>query len=157
MVKITRQKGIVLFFTIFLVVILAWLIHSMSGSFLTENMTAHDDSLNYQARIVAPQKFAISPDGMTIDYISEANTVVVKFPVSQPAPVGKVLFFHPSNKQKDRGFELKTDPSKQMFIPLNDFEKGKWRVHVEWQGEDKIYTKEEIIAVQPHEWARPVH
>ena len=157
MLKMERKKGVILFLSVFVIVLIVGLFKSVYNPTLMLNENARVQSVNYEASLVKSQKFAKSADGMTISYIYEANTVLLKFPDNEPAPVGKVLFFNATNPKKDRGFDLKTDPSKQMFIPLNDFEKGKWRVHVEWQGEDKIYTKEEIIAVQPNDWARPVH
>ena len=156
MVDTMQKRGTRLFFGILIVVGILWLLEMIFGPFLTKALVAKDGSA-INASLISTPKFAKSADGMTISYIYEANTVLLKFPYNEPAPVGKVLFFNTTNPKKDRGFDLKTDPSKQMFIPLNDFEKGKWRVHVEWQGEDKIYTKEEIIAVQPNDWARPVH
>lgn len=154
MVKSIRRKGIILFFGVFIVVIVVWLLSSYSP-LLTQN--THDDALNYQASLVKSPKFAKSAEGMVIEYIYEANTVVLRFPQNEPAPVGKVLFFHTSDRNKDRGYELKTDPSKQMFIQLNDFDKGNWRVLVEWQGEATVYSKEVTIHVQPNDWARPPH
>jgi hypothetical protein len=44
-----------------------------------------------------------------------------------------------------------------MMIRVDDFQKGLWRVQVEWQAEDKTYYKEEKINIEPNDWARPVH
>ena len=44
-----------------------------------------------------------------------------------------------------------------MFIRVDGFEKGLWRIKVEWQGEDKVYEKEEKINLEPNDWARPIH
>ena len=157
MLKMERKRGVFLFFGVFFVVIIIWLVKSFFSPMLTLNEKAYGNTLNYEASLVKSQKFAKSADGMTIDYIYEANTVVLRFPSNEPAPVGRVVFSHSSNRDKERGFELKTDPSKQMFIQLNDFDKGRWRVLVEWQGEATVYNKEVSIDVQPNDWARPPH
>jgi hypothetical protein len=94
---------------------------------------------------------------MTIDYIYEANTIIVNFPQNQPAPTGKVTFFSPTKAEKNRIFEIKPEPSKRMFIRIDDFEKGVWRIKVEWQSEDKVNVYEENINLEPNEWARPIH
>ena len=141
MLKTIRKKGVLLFFSIFIAVITVWAITSMCNPTPVYPITA----------------LVQSNESLTIDYIYEANTVVLKFPLNQPAPVGKVLFHHSTDVKQNRTFDLKTDPSKQMFILLTDFEKGKWRVVVEWQGEDKIYSQEAFIAVESNDWARPVH
>ena len=101
-----------------------------------------------------PLKLAAEP---LIHYVADANTIILEFPQNQPVPVGKVTFFHPKQVDKNRIFDLKIDPSKQMFIRVDAFDKGIWRIVVEWQGEDKVYTKEEKINIQPNGFERPVH
>ena len=157
MLKVERKRGIMLFFSVFVIVIIIWLVKSFFSPTLTLNENTYNNRLNYEASLIQSQKFATSADGMTIDYINEANTVVLRFAYNQPAPVGKVMFYLLSDKDKNRGFDLKTDPSKQMFIQLDDFDKGVWRILVEWQGEETIYSKEETINIQPNNWARPLH
>lgn len=92
-----------------------------------------------------------------IEYISEANTIILYFPQNEPAPVGKVTFLNPYKTDKNHIFELKTDPSKRMFILVDNLEKGVWRLKVEWQGEDKMYSQEEKINLEPNNWERPIH
>lgn len=146
-----------LVFGVFVIGILIWFAKFVYNPVLMSNSNFLTEALNYEASLVKKQKFATSGDSVRINYVYEANTVVLKFPLNQPAPVGKVLFFFAENRKKDRGFDLKTDPSKQMFIPLDGFEKGTWRILIEWQGEDKIYSQEDSIHVQPNDWARPLH
>ena len=96
-------------------------------------------------------------EDMTIYYAAEANTVILSFPQSQMVSHGRVFFVHPNSIEKNRTFALKLDPSKRMFIPIDDFEKAVWRVNVEWQTKDKLYSKEQILNIQPNNWTRPVH
>jgi FixH len=117
----------------------------------------YNKNQEYQAYTAKTKNTAKTLDEVTIEYISEANTVALSFPTNQPNPVGTVTFFHPSKTNKDRVFELKTDPSKRMYIRVDDYEKGIWRVKVAWQGEDKLYVKEDKINLQPNDWSRPIH
>ena len=96
-------------------------------------------------------------EDMTIYYAADANTVILSFPQSQMVSRGTVFFVHPNSIEKNRTFTLKLDPSKRMFIPIDDFEKALWRVNVEWQTKDKLYSKEQILNIQPNNWTRPVH
>lgn len=152
-----NQKSKVLIFGVFVIGILIWFAKFIYNPVGMSNSSVQGETSNYEASLMKSQKFATSGDSVRIEYVYEANTVVLKFPLNQPAPVGKVMFFLASDKRKDRGFDLKTDPSKQMFIHLDGFEKGTWRILVEWQGEDKIYSQEDSINVQPNDWARPLH
>ena len=96
-------------------------------------------------------------EDMTIYYAADANTVILSFPQSQMVSRGTVFFTHPNSIEKNRTFTLKLDPSKRMFIPIDDFEKAAWRINVEWQTKDKLYSKEQILNIQPNNWTRPVH
>ncbi len=116
-----------------------------------------NEEASHQNYMSSVQKTAKSAHDMSIDYVSEANTIILQFAKEDPAPTGKVTFFSPTKAANNRTFELKTDPSKRMFIRIEGFEKGMWRIKVEWQGEDKVYEKEEKINLEPNDWARPIH
>ncbi len=157
MKKFNWGTGIALFYSLFAIIMVGLVIKSTYSPVLMVKNNYYDDDINLQAHLDKKQNTAKMTQEMTIMYVADANTVILQFPHNQPAPTGKVTFFRPSQNDKDRIFELKTDPAKQMFIRLDDFEKGLWRVQVEWQAEDKIYYKEEKINIEPTNWARPVH
>jgi hypothetical protein len=123
-------------------------------------LAAKLDNKRYQLHLMhlmSMQNNAPSAHEVRIEYISEANTIILYFPQNEPAPVGKVTFLNPLKTNKARIFELKTEPSKQMFILVDNLEKGVWSIKVEWQGEDKMYSQEEKINLEPNDWARPLH
>jgi hypothetical protein len=124
------------------------------------NLAAKLDNKRYQLHLMHLMSMQNNPPlahKVRIEYISEANTVILYFPQNEPAPVGKVTFLNALKTNKNRIFELKTEPSKQMFILVDDLEKGVWKIKVEWQGEDKMYSQEEKINIEPNDWARPIH
>ncbi len=157
MKKINWGTGIALFYSAFAVIMLSFVIKSTFSPPLIIKKNYYDDDINFQSALNSRQNTAALGNDMTIQYVTEANTVILQFPLNQPAPIGNVTFFRPSETDKDRIFPLKTDPARQMFIRVDDFQKGLWRVQVEWQGEDKTYYKEEKIYIEPNDWARPVH
>ena len=160
MVNTTRRRGVTLFFSIFAAVVIVWLVRSFFNPSPTNVFNTHSDSLNYSASLVETKKSAQAlkaEAGVTIEYYYESNTVVIQFPVNELAPVGRVMFFNAANKKKDKIFEVKTDPSRRMFVQLNDFEAGRWRVLVEWQGEATVYSKEVSIDVRANVESRPLH
>jgi hypothetical protein len=83
-----------------------------------ENKTKkrYDKNQDYKAFTAKAETGSNALDELVIEYVTEANTVALSFPTNQPNPVGKVTFFHPSKTNKDRVFDLKTDPSKRMYI-----------------------------------------
>jgi nitrogen fixation protein FixH len=157
MKKLDWGTGIAIFYSVFAIAMMGLVLKSFDSPALVIKKNYYDDDINYQAHKVKVQNGAALAQDMTIEYVAEANTVILHFPENQSAPVGKVTFFRPSKTDKDRSYDLKTDPSKRMFIRVDDFEKGLWIVQVEWQGEDKLYYKEEKINIEPNDWARPIH
>lgn len=157
MKKINWGTGIAVFYSIFALTMVGFVIKSTFSPVLIVKKNYFDDDINYQRALLKKQNTTLLGNDMSIQYIAEANTVVLKFPLNLAPPVGNVTFFRPSETDKDRIFELKTDPARQMFIRVDDFQKGLWRVQVEWQAEDKTYFKEEKIVIEPNDWARPIH
>ena len=157
MKKINWGTGIAIFYSFFAIVMLGLVIKSTDSPVLMVKKNYYDDDIHFQAHLDKTQNAAHLTDSMTIQYVAAANTVILAFPHNQPAPVGKVTFFRPSKTDEDRIFELKTDVSRQMFIPADDFEKGLWRIQVDWKSGEKQYYREEKITIEPNNWARPVH
>jgi nitrogen fixation protein FixH len=157
MKKLNWGTGIAIFYSSFAILMIGLVIKSSYSPALVIKKNYYDDDINYQAHKEKVQNAVNLAQNMRIEYVAEANTVILHFPENEPTPVGKVTFFRPSKTDKDRSFDLKTDPSKRMMIRVDDFEKGLWIVQVEWQGEDKMYYKEEKINIEPNDWARPVH
>ena len=150
-----RKKRTPLFVSVFVVGIMGCALYFLLKS--DSSFKIQSDNASYQSRLVHSQALNPPADSMTIQYVYEANTVILGFSPSLPAPVGKVLFLHPSNRQKDRIFELKTNLSRLMFIPMDGFDTGNWRLVVEWQRDTTRYRKEENIYLQANNWSRPVH
>ena len=123
-------------------------------------LAAKLDNKRYQIHLLQLMKMentVLLAHEMKIEYISEANTVILYFPQNQPAPVGKVTFLNPLKTDRNPIFELKTDLSKRMFILVDNLEKGMWKVKVEWQGEATMYVQEENLNLEPNNWSRPIH
>ncbi len=111
----------------------------------------------YQNHVRQTQKMMLSENTVRIEYIAEANTVILYFPQNEPSPNGKITFLNVLKTNKNYIFDLNTDISKRMFILVDGFEKGAWTIKIEWQGEDKIYTHQETLNIEPNDWARPIH
>jgi nitrogen fixation protein FixH len=157
MKKFNWGTGIALFYGFFAVIMVGLVIKSTFNPVLMVKKDYYDDDINFQSHYDKAQNGKQLANDMTIQYLAESNTVLLQFPPNLPTPVGKVTFFRPSENNKDRIFELKTDPSKRMMIQVDDLEKGVWRVQAEWQAEDKLYYKEEKIYIDNNNLARPVH
>lgn len=123
-------------------------------------LAAKLDNKRYQIHLLelmAMENKVLLAHEMKMEYIAEANTLILYFPQNEPAPVGKITFLNPLKTDKNYIFELKTDLSKRMFILVDNLEKGVWKVKVEWQGEATMYVHEENLNLEPNDWSRPIH
>jgi len=121
------------------------------------NNSLETNASKYEVNTLAASTAKRDIEDMTIYYAVDANTIILSFPQSQVVNYGTVFFVHPNSIEKNRTFALKLDASKRMFIPMDDFDRAAWRVNVEWQTKDKLYSKEQIVNIEPNNWTRPVH
>jgi len=60
---------------------------------------------------------------------------------------GEVLFFRPSKASMDKKYKLQTNAEGLQVFKINDFDKGLWKVKVNWTSEDKPYYLEQSVVL----------
>lgn len=60
---------------------------------------------------------------------------------------GHVQLIRTADKRMDKKLSMKTDSLKLVRIPLNNIEKGHWRLIISWMANDKAYLNEQEITV----------
>ncbi|HHD64493.1 MAG TPA: hypothetical protein ENK96_09075 [Desulfobulbaceae bacterium] len=51
----------------------------------------------------------------------------------------EVWFYRVNNERLDKKLDIKTDSFNKQIFDVKDFVKGKWKVSVDWQSENKKY------------------
>ncbi len=90
--------------------------------------------------------------------LSQPVTVAVNYSAAQvqitlPAEFGNqsvkgtVLFFRPSEKDKDFSIALKPDSNLRQNFPLEKLAKGNWWIKLQWKANGKDYYYEEEVVI----------
>ncbi len=86
---------------------------------------------------------------VTVDVNYTATQVQITLPTefSKQSVEGTVLFFRPSEKDKDFSVALKPDSNLKQDFPLEKLDKGIWWVKLQWKanGKDYYYEVEVVI------------
>ena len=97
-------------------------------------------------RIERTEALAVKPE---IRYYRADETIHLVFPASlgHAAPQGELLLFRPSDKDKDRRFELALETDTMQVFRVPGLERGLWRAKLNWSSNDLEFYLEEPIMV----------
>ncbi|MDX1942773.1 MAG: FixH family protein [Saprospiraceae bacterium] len=141
--KFNWGTGLALFYGIFVVVLVAAVIKSTQydNSLVSDHYYA--DDLKYQEHYV---KLVNSKSLLQdVKIIRNKEFVSINFPQEVGAVQGDILFFCPSDSNKDFKIAVTLDAEKKQEIPIKDLKQGLWKVKVDWRADGKPYYKEETI------------
>ncbi len=112
------------------------------------NKEYYKDELVYQQVIDGAHK----ANGLSGKVIlqQEASTISLQFPAEMKngAVSGTVLFYCPSNKEKDRQLPLKVDAGARQEIETRYFSPGHYNVKISWENKGVNYFTEEPFTIQ---------
>jgi hypothetical protein len=105
----------------------------------------YEKGLEYQRQIGKIKSGAV--EGPQISYDNNRGVVTVAFPNSQLSEsiTGSILFFRPSDADRDFEISLNPDSGKIQTISDKRLGKGFWRIKISWQiGEKKYYFEDQL-------------
>ncbi|MEI7811938.1 MAG: FixH family protein [Ignavibacteria bacterium] len=146
--KINWGYKIAILYGIFIVIVL-----SMASFFMMHDIDLvtpgyYDNAIGYQNKIDIIKRTENLPE--KIKFIQGQSDLTVRFPknIDGKNITGEVLFFRPSNAKKDRQFPISPDADNRMIINLARFEKGFWKIQLNWKVQDTEYYNEDFIHLQ---------
>ncbi|MCO5251724.1 MAG: FixH family protein [Candidatus Kapabacteria bacterium] len=109
---------------------------------VVENYYDHD--LVFQQQIDKVMRTKALKEQITISNIE--NKVVLKYPDSLEYPIsGSILMFRPDNSKLDVKIPIQPNNEMMQIINTASFNKGLWKVKVDWTMNDTNYYNEQII------------
>ncbi|MBE2189647.1 MAG: FixH family protein [Desulfobulbaceae bacterium] len=109
---------------------------------VVENYYDHD--LVFQKQIDKVMRTKALKEQIIISNIE--NKVVLKYPDSLNYPIsGSILMFRPDNSKLDVKIPIQPNDEMIQIINTESFNKGLWKVKVDWSMNDTSYYNEEII------------
>lgn len=144
--KFNWGTGIFIFLAVFILAIIAFYIYitNLDVNLVEDNY--YEKELAFQQRIDKVNNTA-SLSGK-IALIQEPGILIIKFPSIAPEmkPEGSVLFYRPSDPQKDFSVPLQLNDSSRQMIDISNLDKGRWMIKMDWfMGEKEYYFEEGVV------------
>lgn len=143
--KLNWGTGIAIFYTMFMIVMITFVIKSKSVDHSLVTDKYYEKDLQYQSHM---DKIS-NAKALKTDLIIKQNeeSVSFLFPKDLEVPKGEILFYRPSDNSKDLKIKIDPDLDKNIVINTDEFLPGLWRVKVDWQAGGKAFYKEQIITI----------
>ena len=144
--KLNWGYGIAIGFTCFVVFMGTLVIKSFKQNVDLVHDDYYGEELKYQDHINRGIKSSALQEKF-IYYISK-DEIVIKFPkeMEQERVDGEILFFRPSDKNKDVKAPLHLVRGEQHF-PIEQFSKGLYKIQINWEASGAKYFNEETIII----------
>ena len=108
----------------------------------------YEKELAYQDRIDK----LINADSLPwkIHVKQEPGIIIIQFPQLDTAltPAGTILFYRPSDPEKDFSVPLQLNDSSRQVIDIKGINKGKWVIKLDWHMGGKEYYFEEEVFIE---------
>lgn len=149
MKKFNWGTGIVLAVTLFIIATLSVVSYIISLDFYLVSNNHYEEGVEYQQTIDKKNR-AESLDTPVVVLFDEGSTSIkLIFPeeILSDSLSGNVTFYRPNNPDLDKKYKLTLNPEGLQTIPVGDFEKGRWKLSVEWQADSLTYLEEKNIFI----------
>ena len=97
----------------------------------------YEKELKYQDRIDMINRTNLLTEKPVIENIG--NAIRVKFPFMKENIAGKINFYRAMDKKKDFTVDINQNAEGIQNIPVENLDKGNWKVEVVWKANDKEY------------------
>jgi hypothetical protein len=144
--KFNWGTGIFIVISLFLLAVAAFFIYTSNLDLKLVEDNYYEKELVYQDRINKINNAASLP--WRIKVKQEPGIIIVQFPALEPpyAPEGSLLFYRPSDPDKDFTVPLQLNDSSRQILDISMLDKGKWVIKLDWMmGRKEYYYEEEVI------------
>lgn len=149
MKKFNWGSGIILAVTLFIIATLSVVSYIISLDFYLVSNNHYEEGVKYQETIDNKMR-AENLDNPVIVLFDEGTTSIkLIFPndILTDSLSGNVIFYRPNNPDLDKKYKLSLNTEGLQTIPVGDFEKGRWRLSVEWKADSLTYLEEKSIFI----------
>jgi hypothetical protein len=143
--KINWGTGIGIFFACFVLYLIGNLIFSATQKVDLVTGDYYQQELAYQKQIDKETRTKQLPQQLKL--IHGQATIALQFPDTMKGKAigGEILFFRPSNSKLDVKMLVKVSESNLQVIDIRNFQKGLWRMKINWSCDGITYYNEETI------------
>lgn len=149
MKKFNWGTGIFLAVTLFVIATLSVVSYLISLDFYLVSNDHYEQGVEYQETIDGQQRFKNLENPVLVLFDEPTVSIKITFPkeLRSDSLSGSVTFYRPNDSELDRKYKLQIDEDGRQTIPVSDFEKGRWKLTLEWKQDSLIYIDEKNIFI----------
>lgn len=145
--KFNWGTGILITIILFMLIVISTAVYLMNQDVDLVTNDYYNKGINHQQQIDRMNRTNAMDDEVQIS--PENGYLKLKFPKSyaQKSFNGTIQFYRPSDSKKDFALSISIDTSAQQIIPVQNLEKGYWKVELSWTQDSLEYYKESSFVI----------
>ena len=148
MKKISWGTGIVIGIIVFVVISITMTVIFMTQDVSLVSDNYYEKSLSYQEEIDKQSRTNSLDDQVKINFNGEIINILFPVEYLNNNISGEIYFYRPSDPNLDFNMPLDLNEEGNQMILVKDFEKGFWRVKLNWTMNGNGYYNEKAITVE---------
>lgn len=147
MKKLNWGVMIAIFYSAFVLVLIAFLFYSRTVKFDLVSEDYYDQEIKYQDRIDKIIRAKSLKQQLELETFKEA--IMLQYPsyMNRSELTGKIHFYRPSDKNLDFFITVAVDSSNKQIVPTSNLKSGLWNLKVEWAKSDSTFYNEFAIVL----------
>ncbi|MAL19084.1 MAG: hypothetical protein CL670_05730 [Balneola sp.] len=147
--KFNWGSGIVLAVVIFIIGTLSMVSYFISLDFYLVSNDHYEKGVEYQQTIDKKQRAENLDNPVVVLFDEPSVSIKLIFPTNilSDSLSGHINFYRPNNPELDKKYKLSLDGEGLQTIPVGEFEKGRWKLTVEWEADSLVYIEEKNIFI----------
>lgn len=149
MKKFNWGSGIVLAVVIFIIGTLSMVSYFISLDFYLVSNDHYEEAVEYQDTIDKKHRAEQLENPVVVLFDEPSVSIKLIFPeeLLSDSLSGEVTFYRPNAPDKDKKFSLQLNDAGTQIIPVGTFDKGRWKLTVEWKSDSLIYMEQKNILI----------
>lgn len=147
--KFNWGTGLTLAIVVFVLATLSTVSYIMSVEFYLVSEDHYEEGVQYQETIDGIQNARNLSTPVLILFDEPTESIKITFPMELRSDSldGSIKFYRPNDASLDKKYKLQLNEDGQQFIPVNEFEEGRWKLTLEWQQDTLRYIDEKNIFI----------
>lgn len=131
----------------FMAIIAAMVTISMKQDVYLVEKDYYKQEIAYQDQIERIENNrSLGEKGLKLTHVTQPNRLKL-YPPEGRSITAELLFFRPSDASKDKKYEVILKDAHWKNLTLDDFEKGLWKLKVNWKDGGKSYYMEKTLVL----------
>ncbi len=144
MKKLSWGTKLAMFASLYVIGILVFVVFSTTQDINLISKDYYPQGIDFQTKIDKIKNTQTLKEKVVV--VQEGGNIKVQFPENMQTDVtGRVIFYRPSNSDKDLRSDINLDASGLQVFKVDKFVNGRYAIQIDWTHKDKSYYQEEAI------------